>query len=615
MPKCIKRTINPLHILLMVVLVAFSSAGFAGTYWVSPTGTATWSNCSASTPLSGTSACSLATANANASAGDIVYIRGGTYPATAKYSARFNPSNSGSSGNMIIFMAYSGETPELVCSDDCRTRGWGLYVSGKSYIKIYGITFTAFTDNLISNGSHHIEITNCTFNTGGGLQMVELCAGGAAYNCYISHLWIHHNKFYKLAKGGGCSGSAVSEGGDAVRVGYPCGTGGAPGQPVATEGLNHHITIENNIIGYAGHATMDHYSTETVVKNNVFYNAPWYPENNGSCTPNFPATNYTNADFNGYYSHRNYQLSDDFNRDTLHALVEGNRLGHAGVNPNNDGANNLDIAGPKNIIRYNTMFNSMHNNVLFKYSPLGGCGSGRKGGTNNKFYNNTIYRSGYGYPFYETCAYSVCPGALQAIKFYVPETTGNVIKNNLVYDSRRYALGGTDIENHAGNTITNNWLTSNGNPNFVNTDLTQIESTTLPDLRLQSNSGAISAGIHLTTAIGSGNNSTTLVVDDALYFQDGTWGSDLARNVTHFPDWIAIGAVKNIVQISSINYNTNTINLKSPMTWSDGANIWLYKKSDGAQVLYGSAPDCGAHEFNPEGVVQSLTPPANLRLQ
>jgi hypothetical protein len=31
------------------------------------------------------------------------------------------------------------------------------------------------------------------------------------------------------------------------------------------------------------------------------------------------------------------------------------------------------------------------------------------------------------------------------------------------------------------------------------------------------------------------------------------------------------------------------------MTWSDGAPIWLYKNSSGQQVLYGTAPDLGAH--------------------
>jgi hypothetical protein len=95
-----------------------------------------------------------------------------------------------------------------------------------------------------------------------------------------------------------------------------------------------------------------------------------------------------------------------------------------------------------------------------------------------------------------------------------------------------------------------------------------------------------------------------------MYFQDGTWGSDLARGVTFFPDWIAVGTVTNSVQIRSINYGTNTITLASPKTWNDKASIWLYKKSDGAVVLIGAAPDFGAHEFG-SGV--PLLPPTNLK--
>jgi len=64
--------------------------------------------------------------------------------------------------------------------------------------------------------------------------------------------------------------------------------------------------------------------------------------------------------------------------------------------------------------------------------------------------------------------------------------------------------------------------------------------------------------------------------------------------------------VTNIAQISAINYGTDTITLASPLTWSDNAPVYLYKKSDGVRVLYGSAPDQGAHEFMAGGP----TPPS-----
>ena len=93
-------------------------------------------------------------------------------------------------------------------------------------------------------------------------------------------------------------------------------------------------------------------------------------------------------------------------------------------------------------------------------------------------------------------------------------------------------------------------------------------------------------------------SSTTLVVDDAGYFQDGTAGSDLARGVTFFPDWIAIGTVNNVVQISGIDYTTNTVTLASPANWNDHDRVWLYKKSDGTVVLKCLNPDfAAASEF------------------
>jgi hypothetical protein len=192
-----------------------------------------------------------------------------------------------------------------------------------------------------------------------------------------------------------------------------------------------------------------------------------------------------------------------------------------------------------------------------------------------------------------------------------------VVKNNIATSNYSQTLYGFDITVYSGQnpinypfqiTATNNFCTTaqsactgccttNGDPKFTDPSVGDPTSSTLPNLTLRSDSTAIDGGTNLTTAVGTGSSSTFLVVADALYFQDGTWGSDLARNVTFFPDWISIGTVGNVVQISSVDYATNTITLASPMTWSNGASIWLYKKSDGIRVLYGSAPDYGAYEY------------------
>jgi hypothetical protein len=89
---------------------------------------------------------------------------------------------------------------------------------------------------------------------------------------------------------------------------------------------------------------------------------------------------------------------------------------------------------------------------------------------------------------------------------------------------------------------------------------------------------------------GDSGNGTTLVVDDAGMFQDG-WAGII-------PDWISVGAPANAAQIASINYSANTITLASSLARKAGDPVYLFKKSDGAQVLYGTAPDIGASEYN-----------------
>jgi len=590
----------------MLVFFAWASAFAGDSYWVSPEGQAAWSAAKNVTSLAPDACCNLKTACASAKAGDTVYLRGGTYSFSAQYERAMPVANSGEAGppiNWLTFKNAPGETPEIQGTPGVRM--WGLSLeSSNSYVCIDGLRFTQFSDSaIICNNSHHIEVKHCTFQNGGAFAMVESAKGGATFMSYVSHLWIHHNTFSRLAAGGGLGGQAkgggIKEGGDAVRIGFPYGTGGK-GTPGASEGKNHHITIEDNLIEYAGHTCMDHYSTETVVKNNVIHNEPWYPEKNEGVTPNFPPTNYVNSAYNGLYGHRCYQASDDFHRDATHNLIEGNRMGHAGVNPNNDGPDDMDLACPKNIFRYNSMYNAMQNGLMFKYSAQGNGGSG---GINNRVYNNTIYHNGWGYPYFETAKLNVCPTALSGIHFYhINATCGNIIKNNIVCDNRSFTFPGRgfDIQPSKINTLTNNFLTSDGDPKFVNPDLSAPSSRTLPDLNLKSDSPAIDKGTDLTQARGAGAKSVTLRVDDALYFQDGTWGSDLARNVTLFPDWIAIGTVSNVAQIRSIDYTQNTITLASPMTWEDKASIWLYKDSSGRRVLFGAAPDMGAYEYCPQ---------------
>jgi len=682
-------------ILVLSTCLTLPGTAFAATYWVSPTGAASWASCSGSTPLSGTAACSRSTANENASGGDTVYFRGGTYTLNSNWAVGIEPKKSGtdSGSGRVIFQAFAGETPIITQSSWINTN-YGIYLGGKNYVKIDGFTFqdVKYWAYIVSSSNYN-EIVNCTFTSsssstedGFGFTLTgTLCS---THNCWNTHNWIHKNTFSKKRSNNPCA-----EGVDIIRIGAAYGSGNT----VENDNYN---TIEDNVFSYAGHTVVDNYGMFNVIRNNVSHNEPWiagctnwdqytsstslsigtgsktlttstgltlsanapiavfyasnysnimygfitsYNSSTGQLVVNVTRSGgsgtydnwklsqnnvpyYENSEYNNLFGHRNFQLSDDYARDGTYVLVEGNRLGHASNNPGNGGPMNLDAAAPKNIIRYNFLFNGMASGIYFKYADGAACTTrpghnGACGGINNRVYNNTVYHNGHGINWRLYGAMNVAYNGRGIAQYNASGTgsTGNVIKNNLLYDNAGgdicdLGLYSDSCAPQTWDTVANNWLTSNGDPKFINPDVTQPTSTTLPNLELQSNSGAIDGGTYLTQANGSGSSSRTLIVDDALYFQDGTWGSDLARGVTLFPDWLAIGTVTNVVQISSIDYSTNTITLASPMSWNDNAPIWLYKKSDGAKVLVGAGPDFGAGEFQSE-TKDSLMPPTNVRVQ
>jgi hypothetical protein len=171
--------------------------------------------------------------------------------------------------------------------------------------------------------------------------------------------------------------------------------------------------------------------------------------------------------------------------------------------------------------------------------------------------------------------------------------TGFVAKNNLGYCTsvlcNLLTSGGT-------------FLTDLGNLVKVNPLFVNVASD---DYHLQVGSPAIGAGSYLTTTSGSASGSTSLTVADASFFQDGMGITGVQ------PDGIRIGA-STTVQISSINYATNVITLASPVSWSSGAGVYLYKDSRGNVVLSGANPDVGAY---PSGVQAPppIAPPTNLQ--
>jgi len=179
-------------------------------------------------------------------------------------------------------------------------------------------------------------------------------------------------------------------------------------------------------------------------------------------------------------------------------------------------------------------------------------------------------------------------------------------KNDLAYNSMDYQVS-VALMYPIGRTIKNSWaffsghsLTTRDNLSTciasggcrVNTD-PLVTNFTNANFSLQSGSPAIAAGASITTVSASDTGSgTSLVVNDAFAFQDGTWVDGISA------DCISVKTIANHVCISSINYQTNTITLTgNPGTRASGDPVWLYSDSNGYVMLTGSAPDVGACPF------------------
>jgi hypothetical protein len=116
------------------------------------------------------------------------------------------------------------------------------------------------------------------------------------------------------------------------------------------------------------------------------------------------------------------------------------------------------------------------------------------------------------------------------------------------------------------------------------------------DFSLLSGSPALAGGTYLTTVASADSGSgTSLVVNDAGFFQDGSGIPGVNS------DCIAVTTVANHVCVASVNYQTKTLTLTGSLTRSAGNPVWLYSDSTGRTVLIGSAPNIGA-SFDPNSV-------------
>jgi hypothetical protein len=206
-----------------VALLAFMAPlpALAATYYVAPTGSDSAAG-SESAPWG-----SIAHAQSSASAGDTIYVRGGTYSITAgtntcsSQTATVNAialTKSGTAGNLIKYWAYAGETPVFDYSNlqaDCRVKGfdvtgnyihmkgitvtgvkqrnnqnhesWGVWVSGSNNIfELLDIYHIDGTGLFIQNGSNNLVLNSDSHENFDPLTSNGACESGDGFGAHIS---------------------------------------------------------------------------------------------------------------------------------------------------------------------------------------------------------------------------------------------------------------------------------------------------------------------------------------------------------------------------------------------------------------------------------------------
>jgi len=488
-------------------------------------------------------------ANQTLAAGDTVYIKAGTY------NSYIAPARSGTSSMRITYKNYGTDTVAV------QNAAYGILLDGKSYITVQGINFSNLDRFMyLQNGANHNIIAYSNFDYGRSNAWT-----GSIINKSSSYNWIHHSRFSNY---GGCMAGygSGSDQGTTLDIGD---------EESGTDNSNHNV-IEDSTLYHGGHHVMGVFSRYNTIRNNYFHNEAW---SNGR-------------------GHRNLYL-DGNAISSGYTLFEGNRFGYSsrGCNDASPTVGSVAMSTSNNIFRYNKIYHSVAyglGTASYAYQ-----GSQYSLGSNNNIYSNTIFNSGYNIdPAYKGGSEDT------AIWFSNSVNTGNQVKNNLYSANYQVHSGVTSKQ-----TFANNWNgDTQGAPKFVNASTTppaDKTDATLPNLDLQSGSPAIDKGGALTTVTSSTGSGTSITVSNASYFQDGTYGPTGVVQA----DWIAVGTPTNVVQISSIS--GNTINLAKSINWTNGQSVWLYKKSDGVIVLYGSAPDAGAYEFTQSN---TLIAPINLRV-
>lgn len=481
--------------------------------------------------------CTLSKANSTLVAGDTVYLRKGTYQGET-----IQPSNSGMSiSQRITYAAYQSEEVILTGSVYC------VRLQGNSYITILGLRLMDCERNIYLQGASHNNIGYCEIDTPMG---PTTWAGSRIYEGSRFNR-IYRNVFSRY-------GSEAYYGGGYQDYGCNLDIGNDN-----TVDESDHNLIMGNTFFHGGHHILGVYSSYNVIRENTFHNEEWY-----DCH---------RTDIGGLCGNRNVILNTSGPDGNVRNVIQGNWIVFAGVPPDQDSSAGLSLRTQYNIVRRNVFYHNDSAGIT-----LSNDGGNHNDASNNFIYNNVLYHNGYMLlDDWNPRKTGMMLARWQDTVSY-NSMTGVAIKNNIFHANQLHAIVFYYV-NEAEQDVAHNWE-EEGDPLFVSLGAQPSPSDfETYDFHLQPGSPCRDNGGHLTRATGSGDNSTSMTVEDAGYFSDGHGlvGGDMIQL-----EGQSLAAV-----ITAVDYDTHTLTLASPLTWAPGIGVSL--------AYLGEAPDQGAYEHAP----------------
>lgn len=353
---------------------------------------------------------------------------------------------------MITFSGYDSETATIYGVNDVSGHlSRGINLEGKSYIKVTRLVFDNLSTYLwITDGSHHNEISYCTFKnmrdvynvdvikTGthkgatGSSTVLEDSDGGMSVCKYAGIFNVTDGSYSLLASSATettVTSSALQGGknnywstGDQYKCTYIVNWAGSYIYEGSTNSAVSHNWIHHNIFhhygGYTatkdagvalevgvGSSVADVNCDFNTIENNHMYAAGHHVFGMNASRYNVIRNNYFHnegwySDFgcsdmtNGVCGYRVVSATVPSSSYGGYSLWEDNKIGHGAAygGPHlltGASGSGITLATPSNIYRYNDHFN----NALYGLR-LGASVS--TSGNNNKIYNNTFYHNGYG---------------------------------------------------------------------------------------------------------------------------------------------------------------------------------------------------------------------------